>query len=102
MVSFACLTLRQTIRNNIADMQENYYENLHNLIIMLAGILWTCFIILFLAASRTNFAATPLVRPARQNRHATQAKTLLVLNYNSFILTVSIIGVGIYSTEAGG
>ena len=28
--------------------------------------------------------------------------TLLVLNYNSFILTVAIIGVGIYSTEAGG
>ena len=46
MVSFACLTLRQTIRNNTADMQENYYENLHNLIIMLAGILGTCFIIL--------------------------------------------------------
>ena len=46
MVSFASFTLRQTIRNNTADMQENYYENLHNLIIMLAGILWTCFIIL--------------------------------------------------------
>ena len=26
-----------------------------------------------LAASRANFAATPLLRPARQNRHATQA-----------------------------
>ena len=39
MVSFASLTLRETIRNNTADMQENYYENLHNLIVMLAGIL---------------------------------------------------------------
>ena len=29
-------------------------------------------------------------------------QTLLALNYNSFILTVAIIGVGIYSTEAGG
>ena len=28
--------------------------------------------------------------------------TLLALNYNSFILMVAIIGVGIYSTEAGG
>ena len=27
----------------------------------------------FLRASRANFATTPLVRPARQNRHATQA-----------------------------
>ena len=39
MVSFASLTLRETIRNNTADMQENYYKNLHNLIVMLAGIL---------------------------------------------------------------
>ena len=29
-------------------------------------------------------------------------ETLLALNYNSFILTVAIIGVGIYSIEAGG
>ena len=29
-------------------------------------------------------------------------QTLLALNYNSFILTVAIIGVGIYSIEAGG
>ena len=29
-------------------------------------------------------------------------KKLLALNYNSFILTVAIIGVDIYSTEAGG
>ena len=29
-------------------------------------------------------------------------ETLLALNYNSFILTVPIIGVGIYSIEAGG
>ena len=28
--------------------------------------------------------------------------TLLALNYNSFILTVGIIGVGIYSIEGGG
>ena len=28
----------------------------------------------FSRASRANFAATPLVRPARQNRHATHAK----------------------------
>ena len=28
---------------------------------------------LFSRASRANFAATPLLRPARQNRHATQA-----------------------------
>ena len=28
----------------------------------------------FLRASRANFAAAPLLRPARQNRHATQAK----------------------------
>ena len=27
----------------------------------------------FSRASRANFAATPLLRPARQNRHATQA-----------------------------
>ena len=27
----------------------------------------------FSSASRANFAATPLLRPARQNRHATQA-----------------------------
>ena len=32
----------------------------------------------------------------------TAFQTLLALNYNSFILTVAIIGVGIYSTEAGG
>ena len=31
-----------------------------------------------------------------------QGTALLVLNYNSFILTVAIIGVGIYSIEAGG
>ncbi|CAH3190886.1 unnamed protein product, partial [Porites evermanni] len=31
----------------------------------------------------------------------TAFQTLLALNYNSFILTVAIIGVGIYSTEAG-
>ena len=30
----------------------------------------------------------------------TAFETLLALNYNSFILTVAIIGVGIYSTEA--
>ena len=29
-------------------------------------------------------------------------ETLVALNYNSFILTVAIIGVSIYSTEAGG
>ena len=29
-------------------------------------------------------------------------ETLLALSYNSFILTVAIIGVGIYGTEAGG
>ena len=29
----------------------------------------------FSRASRANFAATPLLRPARQNRHATQAIT---------------------------
>ena len=29
-------------------------------------------------------------------------ETLLALNYDSFILTVAIIGVGIYSIEAGG
>ena len=27
-------------------MQKNYYENLHNLIFMLASILWTCSVIL--------------------------------------------------------
>ena len=32
----------------------------------------------------------------------TAFETLLALNYNSFILMVAIIGVGIYSTEAGG
>ena len=32
----------------------------------------------------------------------TAFQTLLTLNYNSFILTVAIIGVGIYSTETGG
>ena len=31
----------------------------------------------------------------------TACETLLALNYNSFILTVAIIGVGIYSMEAG-
>ena len=29
----------------------------------------------FSGASRANFAATPLLRPAQQNRHATQART---------------------------
>ena len=33
---------------------------------------------------------------------ATAVQTLLALNYNSFVLTVAIIGVGIYSIEAGG
>ena len=32
----------------------------------------------------------------------TAFETLLALNYNSFILTEAIIGVGIYSIEAGG
>ena len=32
----------------------------------------------------------------------TAFETLLALNYNSFILTVTIIGVGVYSIEAGG
>ena len=32
----------------------------------------------------------------------TAFETLLALNYNSFILTVATIGVGIYSIEAGG
>ena len=32
----------------------------------------------------------------------TAFETLLALNYNSFILMVAIIGVGIYSTEAEG
>ena len=32
----------------------------------------------------------------------TTFEILLALNYNSFILTVAIIDVGIYSTEAGG
>ena len=32
----------------------------------------------------------------------TAFETLLALNYHSFILTVAIIGVGIYSIEAGG
>ena len=32
----------------------------------------------------------------------TAFETLLAPNYNSLILTVTIIGVGIYSTEAGG
>ena len=32
----------------------------------------------------------------------TAFETLLALNYNSFILTVAIIGVGIYSIEAEG
>ena len=32
----------------------------------------------------------------------TAFETLLALNYNSFILTVAIIGVAIYSIEAGG
>ena len=33
---------------------------------------------------------------------STAFETLLALNYNSFILTVAIIGVCIYSIEAGG
>ena len=33
---------------------------------------------------------------------STAFETLLALNYNSFVLTVAIIGVGIYSIEAGG
>ena len=32
----------------------------------------------------------------------TAFETLLALNYNSFILMVGIIGVGIYSIEGGG
>ena len=32
----------------------------------------------------------------------TAFETLLALNYNSFILTVGVIGVGIYSIEGGG
>ena len=32
----------------------------------------------------------------------TAFETLLALNYNPFILTVGIIGVGIYSIERGG
>ena len=38
----------------------------------------TCFLFfsrLRRSFSRANFAATPLLRPARQNRHATQANT---------------------------
>ena len=34
--------------------------------------------------------------------YATKRVQLLALNYNSFILMVAIIGVGIYSIEAGG
>ena len=34
--------------------------------------------------------------------YATHRVQQLALNYNSFILTVAIIGVGIYSIEAGG
>ena len=37
-----------------------------------------------------------------QHSQGTAVETLLALNYNSFILTVAIIGVGIYSIEAGG
>ena len=36
----------------------------------------------FSRASRANFAATPLLRPARQNRHATQA----TINFEGFIV----------------
>ena len=32
----------------------------------------------------------------------TAFETILALNYNSFVLTVAIIGIGIYSIEAGG
>ena len=37
-----------------------------------------------------------------QHSQGTAVETLLALTYNSFILTVAIIGVGIYSIEAGG
>ena len=39
-------------------------------------------------ASRANFAAWPLVRPARQNRHATQA-TLVILDCSGKIKSSS-------------
>ena len=37
----------------------------------------------FSRASRANFAATPLLRPAQQNRHATQAISRLALKKES-------------------
>ena len=37
-----------------------------------------------------------------QHSQGTAVETLLALNYNSFILTIAIIGVGIYSIEAWG
>ena len=37
-----------------------------------------------------------------QHSQGTAFETLLALKYNSFILTVAVIGVGIYSIEAGG
>ena len=36
-------------------------------------------------ASRANFAALPLLRPARQNRHATQATPLPARAVRSFL-----------------
>ena len=50
----------------------------------------------FSRASRANFAATPLLRPAWQNRHATQATVdkirLTSLRTEAYYLTVSTIG----------
>ena len=52
----------------------------------------------FSRASRANFAATPLLRPARQNRHATQAKGTLELDicYYRFIDGTSFVFVVVF------
>ena len=43
-----------------------------------------------------------MVMPELYMPLGTAFETVLALNYNSFILTVGIIGVGIYSIEGGG
>ena len=43
----------------------------------------------FSRASRANFAATPLVCPARQNRHATQAISLRVIALPSLVYSIA-------------
>ena len=91
---------RRSLRSNLGGID---LEKLHRATLMLTE--WPGMVTVFEQFFHLEYSDTYTCNIHHYcicHSQVTAFETLLALNYNSFILTVAIIGVGIYSTEAGG